>query len=295
MPRTYRNAAKSTREMAAGRRNQLLTVGLLAIGAIIFIYILMTNSSTLQIGGIGILVLLAAMRLIPDLFDSYSRKKEKTIRRADRGADAEEEVAHLLAQLDDNFVVIHDVDSAYGNIDHVVISRQGGIFMLETKSHHGTVTTTDSQILVNNHMPEKDFVAQALQNSFWLREKVAPLLQMTPWISPIVVFTNGFVKYGTPVKGVRAINRKYLLQTLQSQQSDPSFNNVIWANRELIAGHLTSQQPFMDSANETPAIFCPHCGQKLIEKVAKGGINMGKRFQVCLDYPKCKTAIPIGK
>ncbi len=37
--------------------------------------------------------------------------------------------------------------------------RNSGIFLLETKSHRGTVTSTESQILVNGLEPEKDFVA----------------------------------------------------------------------------------------------------------------------------------------
>lgn len=210
MPRTYHTAAKSTREMASSRRKKLLTTGLLAIGAIIVITFLLSNSSTLKIGGVGIFIFLFAIRIIEDLFDNYSRKQAKSIRRAERGADAEEDVADLLDQLGNNFIVLHDIESPYGNIDHIVISQTNGIFLLETKSHWGTVTTTESEILVNGKMPEKDFAGQALKNSYWLREETERLLKVKPWITPVVVFTNAFVKFGKPVKGVRVINRKFL-------------------------------------------------------------------------------------
>lgn len=95
------------------------------------------------------MILLFALRVIPDLFESYSRKKGKTIRRSDRGADAEEDIAGLLVEPSDEFVVLHDVESPYGNIDHIVISQKRGIFLLENKSRHGTVTTTEREILVN--------------------------------------------------------------------------------------------------------------------------------------------------
>jgi Nuclease-related domain/Topoisomerase DNA binding C4 zinc finger len=293
MPKTYHTAAKSTREMADERRKQLSTVGWLVIGAVIIVYILLTNSSSLRIGGIGILVLLFAIRLLPDWFDGYSHRKEKTIRRADRGADAEEQIADLLNQLGDEFVVIHDVDSSYGNIDHIVISQKGGIFLLETKSHHGIVTTTDSQILVNGEESEKDFIAQALQNSYWLREEIGRLVKFTPWITPVVVFTNAFVKYGKPVKGVKVINRKFLLRTIEYGQSSSHSSAAIWANRDLIAGCLTGKINLPDVDRKTLTQYCPKCGKKLVEKVAKGGSQVGKRFMVCPDYPKCKTAIPI--
>ena len=96
MPKTNNTAAKSTRAIASNRRKQLLTVGLVTIGLVIVISVLLSNSASLQIGGVGLLVLLFALRLIPDLFDGYSRRKVKTIRRADRGADAEEDIGSLL-------------------------------------------------------------------------------------------------------------------------------------------------------------------------------------------------------
>ena len=216
-----------------------------------------------------------------------------TIRRADRGAVAEEEIGDLLAELDDDFVVVNDVASQYGNIDHVVINQVCGIFLVETKSHYGTVTTTDSEILVNGHEPEKDFVSQALQNSYWLRQEIEGLLQITPWITPLVVFTHAFVKYGSPVKGVRAINRKFLLRTLESGKSRSSTNLTIWANRERIVRLLTGQEPGPELAKKEPIPKCPICGKPLVEKIAKGGSQVGKRFMVCPDYPKCKTAILI--
>jgi hypothetical protein len=83
----------------------------------------------------------------------------------------------------------------------LIISQKSGIILLETKAHHDTVTTTDSEILVNGKLPEKDFVAQALKNSYWLREEIERLLQVKPWVTPLVVFTNAFVKFGRRSKG----------------------------------------------------------------------------------------------
>ncbi len=58
----------------------------------------------------------------------------------------------------------------------LVISRKSRIFLLETILHRGTVITPRSEILVNRRQPEKDFVAQALKNSCWLRDETARLL-----------------------------------------------------------------------------------------------------------------------
>ncbi len=242
MPKTYNTAAKSTRAMASSHRKQLLTVGLVVIGLVIVIGILLSNSSGLQIGGSGILILLFALRFIPDLFEVYAKKKGKTIRRADRGADAEEDIASLLAELSDDFIVLHDIESPYGNIDHIVISQKSGIFLLETKSHHGTVTTTESEILVNGQAPEKDFVAQTLKNSYWLRDETERLLKLKPWITPVVVFTKALVKFGEPVKGIRVSSRKILLQRLQAERGDTSSTSAIWANLERLVDLLTGDR-----------------------------------------------------
>ncbi len=125
------------------------------------------------------------------------------------------------------------------NIDRIVISQRSGIFLLETKSHRGTVTTTESEILVNERSPEKDFVAQALKNSYWLRDETERLLKIKPWITPVVVFTKAFVKFGKPVKGVRVVNRKFLIQTLQTERGNSASTSIIWANREQLVDLLT--------------------------------------------------------
>jgi hypothetical protein len=160
-------------------------------------------------------------------------------------------------------------------LNDIVISQRSGTILLETKSHDGTITTIDSEILVNGKMPEKDFVAQALKNSYWLREEIESLLKVKPWITPVVVFTNTFVKFGPPVKGVLVVNKKYLLQKLQSGQGDTSNAAAIWTNRELMANHLTGQEPLPVQPIPKPAMFCPKCGKKMIEKIAKGNARGG--------------------
>jgi hypothetical protein len=294
MPKSYQNAGKSTRELAYDRRDRLVKNAIFALGIVLIIGFLISNPAMFQIEGIGLLVLIIAARLILNFFDRYSGKQVKAIKRADRGAQSEEDVAILLSELDEDFIVINDVTSSHGNIDHVVISRTGGIFLIETKSHYGRVTTTETDILVNGDEPEKNFIAQTLHNTYWLRNEIESLVQITPWIIPLVVFTHAFVEFGKPVKGVRVINQKFLLKTIQSKNPRSSQNNVIWVNRNQIIQKLTGQDPepvFIQKAIQR----CPYCGKPLIEKIAKGGSQVGKRFMVCPDYPKCKTAIPLHK
>jgi hypothetical protein len=129
-PVTYKGgrAGKSTREMARGRRKTAFWMAFGGIGLVIIVGILLTNSSALQIGGIAILALLVILKILPDLIVGRVDKKLKGERRAIRGAKAEENIGELLAGLSDDFYVMNDIDSQYGNIDHIVISKYGGYF-----------------------------------------------------------------------------------------------------------------------------------------------------------------------
>jgi hypothetical protein len=299
MPKTYNTAGQSTRQMAEGRRKQGILWGIVAIIALIVIFVILQNPQNFGVGGIGFLVLLVAMRVIVDQFDSYSSRQAKKVRRADRGAEAEEKIGGLLDNLDSDFEVLHDVDSPFGNIDHLVISRQGGIYLLETKSHRGTITTTDTQILLNGHDPEKDFVSQALKNSYWLRDEVEKVVAQRPWITPVVVFTNAFVKSAQPVKGVRVINQKYLLNLLKKPASASAVNSQVWNQREALITRLLNNPQANDtpsqiaSTADLPAKFCPKCGAELVQKTVKSGATAGKAYMVCPRYSECKTAFPI--
>jgi ssDNA-binding Zn-finger/Zn-ribbon topoisomerase 1 len=78
------------------------------------------------------------------------------------------------------------------------------------------------------------------------------------------------------------INKKHLRQTLQSGQGDTLNAATIWENRERLAYHLTGHEPAPVQPIEGPAMFCPKCGKKMVEKIAKGGkLVAGKPFWVC--------------
>ena len=90
---------------------------------------------------------------------------------------------------------------------------------------------------MNGRDPEKDFIAQALHNTYWLREKTRPVLNLESWITPVLVFTNAFIQGTAPVKGVRIVNKKFLLNILQ-RSSAKAQNSAVWENREKIRNAL---------------------------------------------------------
>jgi hypothetical protein len=231
-------AGKSTREMAAKRRKTGIWIGVIGIILIIIVGLLLQNSKALGMGGMGLLVLLVLLHVLPDFFDRKMDKKSKEQKRAIRGAKGEEKIGELLSELSSDYHILHDIVSPYGNIDHIVISRNSGIFLVETKAHGGKVSMDGETLLVNGKLPEKDFIAQALRNSYWLRDEVSQFVGSKPWITPILVFTNAYVSPTNPVKGVIILNKKYLLALLQRENRSNAEITRVWEQRDVISKHL---------------------------------------------------------
>jgi hypothetical protein len=120
-----------------------------------------------------------------------------------------------------------------------VIVKESGLFLLETKAHGGRISVKEGRLLVNGHDPEKDFIAQALHNRYWLREKTRPVLNLEPWITPVLVFTNAFVERTAPVKGVKITNKNYLLSILLKPNSKAG-DSAVWENRAKILQALSA-------------------------------------------------------
>jgi hypothetical protein len=231
-------AGRSTREMARKRHQSAVWNGVFGIMAILILGLFLQNAKTLGISGIGIFILLALIRIIPGLTDRRVSKKLIEEKRAIRGAIGEEKIGELLAKLPDDFHVLHDIVSPYGNIDHIVIGKNAGIFLLETKAHGGKVSVTEETLWVNGKLPEKDFIAQALRNSYWLRDEINQVIGSKPWITPIIVFTNAFVSATRPIKNVSIINKKYLLTFLQKSNRPNANNTQVWERRGAIEDRL---------------------------------------------------------
>lgn len=227
-------AGKSTRKMAQDRRR---TTNLILMGALILTIILaltIQNWQALGLSGGAVLGLLILLRVLPDLIDKPIKRRIKEERRADRGAAAEEVVGDLLADLNEDFFVLHDIASPYGNIDHIVIGKNSGVFLLETKAHGGRVEVLPDGLLVNGKPPEKDFIAQALKNTYWLRDELEKVTGSKIWITPVVVFTNAFVQTGKPIKGVYVLNKIFLLSLLRRNARATNDVQNIWNIREAL-------------------------------------------------------------
>ena len=237
-------AGKSTRKMAGKRRQSAIWIAIIGIVIIAIVsWYILTRYRTWLGGGVVVLVFfLLGIPILRILLTRSIDKKLKLEKRAIRGARSEEKIGEMLSGLPEDFLVLHDIESPYGNIDHIVISKTNGVFLIETKSHGGKVTVEGDTLLVNGKLPEKDFIAQALNNSYWLKKEISDLIGLSPWINPILVFANAFVEYSKPIKNVKVMNKKYLISTLNKQGSKNSSNEQIWEQRGKIAQRMVTRR-----------------------------------------------------
>jgi len=230
-PRSNR-PGHSARQIAKRRHLQRALIGL---SATMLLFVALTfipfDYEGFKSWGILLGILIAA--LIADRFvNSKIDHITKWERKALRGAAAEETIGALLEQVQEPRALFHDVDTGYGDIDHILLSPDLGVILIETKSHHGTVEVIDGILLINGRPPEKDFIRQTLRNTLKLRARIEKITGIEVWIQPIIVFTNAFVREWSPVQGIRLRNQKYLLKAIEETSFTPAIASRLWALHE---------------------------------------------------------------
>jgi hypothetical protein len=231
-------AGRSTRKMAEKRRSSGLSIGLVGIGILLILFLLLQNSKAIGLGGSGLLVLMILVLIVRAFSERQMNQKFREEKRAIRGAKAEEKMGDLLDDLSGDFYILNDIECPYGNIDHIIIGKNNGIYLIETKAHGGKVEIQDGVLLVNGKQPEKDFLTQILKNTYWLRDEISDVLGEKPWIKPIIVFTNAFVVPCKPIKNVRIINKNYLPKILERENTPSALYTHIWELKEKIEDKL---------------------------------------------------------
>jgi len=135
---------------------------------------------------------LALLLVIWLLFKWFDRKISKLEReRTDmlRGATGEIAVGLILSNFPDEFRVINDLTTPFGNLDHVVVGPTG-VFILDTKNWRGVVAADGKgELLVNGKPTEKRHVRQFTGRMMGIRDKVRLLAPgLDPFYNGVFVF-----------------------------------------------------------------------------------------------------------
>jgi hypothetical protein len=117
-----------------------------------------------------------------------------------RGADGEASVARVLDSFPDEFHIVHDLTTTYGNIDHVVIGPTG-VFLIDAKNWRGLVTAGEKgELLVNGRPTTKPDIRNFVCRVMNIRDRVKALApQAEAYFHALFVFTSARVdaKWGT--------------------------------------------------------------------------------------------------
>jgi hypothetical protein len=117
-----------------------------------------------------------------------------------------------LRKLPFEYLIFRDVrlSEMRRNIDFVVVGSSG-IFSIETKHRRGVI---DMQ-----RIKENDFIEQVVGGATELQEYIKTKTGREFPISPVLVFSKGFVQFDlTPVKGVYIIKRKLLEKLIRKEE-----------------------------------------------------------------------------
>lgn len=139
------------------------------------------------------------------------KRRRFRIRHNSWGAQAERKVQQILEQLPmDHFIVMNDVRFRYGNIDHLVIRNDGIVFMIDTKSEHGSITFDGRKLLVNRRPFRRDPICQMNRNIRWIREFIREAWGANQWFISVVVFANARLCLKSPVGKVSILTAEEL-------------------------------------------------------------------------------------
>lgn len=205
-------AGEGTRKMQLSRMAVALAI-LLLIWLAIIVY--SRNVKTiLSLGLPGALVAGGLFLFGIKLLEKKGNAALKHARQAERGAVAEEKTGAFLDGLPEGNFIIHDFNTGRGNIDHILVGPKG-IFTLEVKSHHGTVTFENGSLLRDGKAFEKDILKQAWAECLAAREILAKWDIKEPRAEPLILFSNAFVKVMGKAKSVAVIDLKFLSTYLE--------------------------------------------------------------------------------
>ena len=166
----------------------------------------------------------------------------RRIEQKKRGKAAEDCVRAILESLSQTrFLVLNNIQAKYGNIDHLVISREGAVFLIETKGHRGRASVRNGEILLNGEPTRKNFIGQINRNIQWLRDKVKTEVGVNPWIVSVLVFTNCVVGGRKTVKRINVVGKDSLLALIEDY-SPKTTRRAIWNRRDELEKSLTKSR-----------------------------------------------------
>jgi hypothetical protein len=160
-----------------------------------------------------------------------------------KGAAGEQAVGAKLGRLPEEYKVINNLTTPFGNVDHVVVGPTG-VFLLDTKNWRGVVAADGKGELLTNGKPtDKPHVRQFTGRVMGIKEKVRPLAKgRDPFFQAVFVFPSARVDANWGTTGSLHCIRDeqvcdYILETKFRKKLSPAEGDAI-AQAFLALAHM---------------------------------------------------------
>lgn len=154
---------------------------------------------------IGVHKIWITLSVIPIILASwlFVAKKLKSVER-DRinfrkGLMGEAVIGYILEGFPDDFRVIHDLSTPFGNIDHVIIGPTGA-YVIDAKNWKGVIAADgNGELLLNGKPTQKTEVKNLTRRIMSIKEKIKVLSSLDPYVQGIFAFPSAYIeaKWGT--------------------------------------------------------------------------------------------------
>ena len=185
-------------------------------------------------------------------------------------------------------------------IDHIIVSKYG-IFVVETKNMKGWIFGGEHQkIWTQSIFKHKTKFQNPLHQNYKHVKTLENVLNMEPGkIISVIVFV-GDATFKTPmsenvnyprgyINFIKSKNKillsndevKEAIKVIESGRFERSFKT----NRE----HINHVKKIVKGKQSDQ--ICPKCGNAMILRTIKKGVNAGNQFWGCSTFPKCRQAV----
>jgi Nuclease-related domain len=111
-----------------------------------------------------------------------------------KGATGEAVVGYILNNFPDDYRVIHDLSTPFGNLDHVVIGPTGA-YVIDTKNWKGVVAADGSgELLVNGKPTDKQEIRNLTRRIMSVKDKLKVLSSHDPYVQGLFVFPSAYIE-----------------------------------------------------------------------------------------------------
>jgi len=111
-----------------------------------------------------------------------------------KGAVGEAVIGYMLENFPDEYCIIHDLTTPFGNIDHVVVGPSGA-YVIDTKNWRGVVAADgNGELLINGkptNKPEARILTRAIMS---IKDKIKVLCGLDPFVQGVLAFPSARVE-----------------------------------------------------------------------------------------------------